>query len=386
MNILHVCICGQFNENYSYQDNLITKYHSLMGHDVSIIAPVLRFSDTNGYEEEVLPGFQLINNNIKLYRLPYASGINKKIAKKFRIYNDLSKTINQISPDFIFIHGVQFLDVFKVVKYLKQNPNIKVVADNHTDYYNSAKNWLSMTVLHKIIWKACAKKLESRCGKFFGVTPVRCDFLRDVYGIEGRKIDLLPLGADDEMLNFSDRMAVRNEVRKKYGIETKHFLIVSGGKIDQTKNVHLLLEAVKGIELENIRVVYFGNLIADIKEAIEKLTDSLKIINAGWLGVRDIYKLLIGADLIIFPGTHSVLWEQACATGVPCVFNRINGMEHVNVDGNCILLNGNSINEIRECILKVVTNEQYYSVLTEKAKLNSDQFLFSHIAQKSLCV
>ena len=38
--------------------------------------------------------------------------------------------LEEIKPDLIFIHGIQFLDIYQVFRYLKVNNNVKVVVDN----------------------------------------------------------------------------------------------------------------------------------------------------------------------------------------------------------------------------------------------------------------
>ena len=37
MNITHVCLCGLITEGFSYQENMLVKYHTLLGHKVSVI-------------------------------------------------------------------------------------------------------------------------------------------------------------------------------------------------------------------------------------------------------------------------------------------------------------------------------------------------------------
>uniref|UniRef100_A0A7V4NFN5 Glycosyltransferase family 1 protein n=1 Tax=Fervidobacterium pennivorans TaxID=93466 RepID=A0A7V4NFN5_FERPE len=37
MRIVHVCLTAQYTDGLSYQENLLTKYHKLLGHEVIII-------------------------------------------------------------------------------------------------------------------------------------------------------------------------------------------------------------------------------------------------------------------------------------------------------------------------------------------------------------
>ena len=37
MKIVHLCLCSFFPDNYSYQENLLPKYHKRLGYDVEVI-------------------------------------------------------------------------------------------------------------------------------------------------------------------------------------------------------------------------------------------------------------------------------------------------------------------------------------------------------------
>ena len=47
MRILHLCLANFYIDNYSYQENMLPKYHKMMGHYVSVIASKVSF-DENG--------------------------------------------------------------------------------------------------------------------------------------------------------------------------------------------------------------------------------------------------------------------------------------------------------------------------------------------------
>ena len=47
MRITHLCLACFFPDGYSYQENMLPKYHKKLGHDVSVIASLQTF-DKNG--------------------------------------------------------------------------------------------------------------------------------------------------------------------------------------------------------------------------------------------------------------------------------------------------------------------------------------------------
>lgn len=382
MKILHLCLCGQYNEYLSYQDNLIPKYHKIFGHEVTVIAPTLMHSPKENKEILVSPVEKLLDNGIKLIRLPYRFPL--KFAKKFRTYKNLKKTLEKEMPDFVFVHGVQFLEIFTLIKFLKKNKNIKVVADNHTDYHNSASNWLSLYILHGKIWRFCAKKLEKFCAKYYGVTPVRCDFLNKVYNIPKEKIDLLPLGADDFRIKEINKPNLKKQFRAKLGINENDFVITTGGKIDEFKRIDILLEAFKKIDSENrnLKIIYFGNIEETLKIKFESFSENKNIIYLGWQNTDEINEIFLSSDLAIFPGSHSVLWEQAIATGLPCVFRYIEGMHHVNVNDNCVFLRTEEEQELINVIDKITLDNEYYWELKNRSLTAKNFFSYSDISKK----
>ena len=111
------------------------------------------------------------------------------------------------------------------------------------------------------------------------------------------------------------------------------------------------------------------------------------MIDVGWISSEQFYGYFFAADLAFFPGQHSVLWEQACASKVPCVFGRWDGMDHVDNGGNARFLDCSTPEEIRELIQKLHFTADYQEMLTAARSEKTDIYLYSRIAEKSLeCV
>ena len=45
MKIVHLCLSAFFIDNYSYQENMLPKYHVKMGHKVTVIASIFSFNN-----------------------------------------------------------------------------------------------------------------------------------------------------------------------------------------------------------------------------------------------------------------------------------------------------------------------------------------------------
>lgn len=385
LKVLNLCLGSFFIENWSYQENLLAKYYKKIGNDVTVIASCFSFNDVTK-EPEFIEACEYINKDgVRIRRIEYLSKKLSGIYKILRIYKSTYDSICKEKPDIIFIHGCQFLDILKVIKYKNKNPEVKIFIDNHADYINSATNWVSKNILHKIIWKYCARKIQPYTEKFYGVTPNRCTFLEEMYGIDKKNIELLVMGADDEKINLAKSTDARSIIRKQLNFKDTDFVIITGGKIDKRKNIHLLMEAINNNKNSNIRLIVFGTTNSEMADKIENLSKSKNIEYIGWIESEETYKYFSASDLAIFPGTHSVLWEQAIGSGLPCIFKKWENMTHVDVGGNCLFLKEDSIEEIENTIDQVIDNKDLYNCM-KKISMEKGKEIFSYekIARRSI--
>lgn len=151
MKIIHICLCGPYNDGWSYQENCLSYYHKKLGYEVSIITtPYINKKEGLGisYFKE---GQYIDENNIKVIRIKSTQRGASKIASVFKKYPNLNKHLLSEKPDILFIHGCQFADLITISNYLKKNRNIEVFIDNHADYSNSVSGFFSKYVVHKLI-------------------------------------------------------------------------------------------------------------------------------------------------------------------------------------------------------------------------------------------
>ena len=384
MKVVHLCLGSFYPDNYSYQENLLPKFHKELGCDVEVIASTQSF-DEHG-KVCFLPNVGTYQNeyDIKVTRLPYKS--KNKIWKKLKRYVGTYDAIEKASPDILFIHGGQFLDIDQVVKYLKGHPGVTVYVDNHADFSNSATNWMSKNILHKIIWKHAEHQIEPYTKKFYGVLPARVDFLKNIYGLPAEKCELLVMGADDELVEASNKTEVKNRIREKYGIGSDDFLIMTGGKIDQWKTQTLLLmEAVQKIKSEKVRLIVFGSVTPELKNQVNELVDGIRVQYIGWVQAKESYPLFAAADLVVFPGRHSVFWEQVVAQGIPMLCKEWAGTKHIDVGGNVQFLVRDSADEIQEEIERLIDQpEEYEKMKNVAVREGMKVFSYRDIAKRAI--
>lgn len=378
MKIVHICLAGGiYNEDWNYQENMLIKYHRRMGYEVTYIVGPYQYSNS-GKIEYVGPANYFDKNDVHIIRLKM---VKFQISKtKLKKYKRLLPILESEKPDIIFIHNVQFIDACIVRKYLKKHSYISLYVDNHADNFNSASNWLSKKVLHGILWKWIARRIDPYVKKWYGVLPNRVEFLHDRYGIANDRIELLHMGGEDV-----EQDGVKADVmRKKYDIEKNDFLIVSGGKFDKYKRqIMLLIDAVNSLKDDTIKLIVFGTMEDDIKkEVLEKC--SMKVQYIGWIEPAKTYDVFAMAQLALFPSRHSVFWEQAVSQGIPLCVKYWEGITHINVNNNCIFLYEDSEEEIKKVIVSLRKEKTAYDTLKNNAEQCRRQFLYSDIAKKAI--
>lgn len=384
MKIMHIALFATYNDYWGYQENLLLKYQRKMGHDVSLIVSNKTFKE--GSLSFVPESDYYLNDGQHIIRLAYKEFISKKISKGVK-YFSIYKYLEEFKPDLIMIHGLSNISVLQVSKYKKRiNRNCKIIADNHVDYYNGASKPYSLKDKFYILYTRLINKLmQKNYDKVYGVTPWRVQYQKEIFKIPSSKSDLLVMGGDVDKINFNNQLIIKSEIRQKWSIDNDDFLLITGGKIDFPKNIHLLMQAINEINNPKIKLLVFGTFAKTMSyEDVEKfISDKIQLI--GWIDSSKVYDYFLASDLGVFPGTHSVLWEQACACGLPCIFKKWQGMQHVDVGGNSVLLDDVCVESIKKTIIDLVNNKSKFDNMKHISMTEGvNTFSYATIAKKSI--
>lgn len=385
MRILHCCLAAFYIDDVGYQENILPRIHKKQGHQVDIVA------STETYVEKTKLGYTqastyLSKDGIEVTRIPYWSWIPHIVARKLRIYTGLRTILYEKKPEILFLHDCQFLSILTITSYAKRN-RVKIFVDCHTDFVNSARNWVSRRVLHQIVYRYCAKKIEPYTTKFFGTLPIRSVFLNEVYGINQEKIALLPFGVDDTNFKKSQLPEIRTKIRNKLGFETSDIVLITGGKLDRRKNIHILVDTFTRLRSShsNIKLIVFGKPSEELEEELIPKLQNEGIAYIEWIDSKEIFKYFCSSDLAVFPGTHSVLWEEAVGIGLPAIFKRWNGIEHVDLGGNCIFLDQTTKEVLYSTLFDLIDQPDQLSKMREiAAEKGPNVFTYSEIARKAI--
>ncbi len=383
MRIVHLCISIPYNDYWGYQENLLPKYHRKQGHEVTVITT--NTIQVEGGFETVPTGRYQLDDGQQIIRLDYQRGLFKKLSVFRKKFNVLP-LLRELKPDFIMVHGLANCTALQVKKYVKKYaPHCRVVADSHKDYDNQPhyRGWKHMLLF--AYYRRLNRRMASCYETVFGVTPGRVKYMQKEFHIAPERSALLVMGADDEAIAFDKKDELRKTLCESYDIPEDDFLIVTGGRIDEAKNIHTLMQAFAQVDLEHTTLLVFGNTRPAIEKTIQTLAKHPKIRYIGWVDSKKVYDIFLSAQLAFFPGSHSVLWEQACACGIPGVFKDDPGRRHVDLGGNCILLQDCSVESLQNVLQKICTDkEAYASMLRVAQEKNISYFSYDNIAHRVL--
>lgn len=379
MKIVHVIIAAAYKEGYGYQENILPAKHVELGLDTYVVT----------FDKDYSKGIEYINDDgVKVTKLP----INDSRSSRIRYVSSFTKKtkglltyLENISPDIIFVHGLQSIDILYVCDYCAKHSDVKLYVDQHADYYNTPIDKFTTHLFYKLVYGYIAQRLSKYAIKFWGVTPWRVDYLQKVYGVKPEKTDLLVMGGDEKFIDWENRNIIKNQIRFKYHIPDNAFVVITGGKIDKAKNIHLLIDAVECLKSQNVFLLVFGNMTKDMEEYCSpKFKEN--VIYLGWLDSKNVYPYFLSSDLAFFPGTHSVLWEQAMACGIPGVFKDWDGgFSHMDCGGNAIFCKEISIESIQSEIQTLVEDKKRYLDMKYISETISRKvFSYIEIAKKSI--
>ena len=398
MNILHLCVFGPYSDKFSYQENVIPRYHAMEGHNVTVIVRNLAFDYTGNIVETERASY-IDEYGVNVRRLPYKRYFSRSLTDVF-LYIPILKILKTVRPDLIFIHDAQLtsLSYFDVLKYCKrENRNCIVFGDIHSDYYNSGNNkkrgFLKTFLLKRIRSHFC-HKIVPMYKKVYYVAQSCLPYAQDFCRIPLNKMELLPLGFNDELLATKDKENIRTLIREKYGFNSKDIIIVHGGKINSEKRTKELINGILLLNNPNVKLFLFGGIAKEYeKEIIPLISDNSSwIVYFGPLSPNDYYNIYLSSDLAVFPGSQSAIWQEAIGCFLPIVvYYRDGQTQYLNRCGNATffenqdeksiaskldeVLNNNKLKIMKEAALEA---SQFFSYRTSSSKIIKDYYFFKN--------
>jgi len=352
MIIVHIDLTGTYNEEMNYQENLLPRVNVSHGHKVFFITTCYQWK--NGYTEETRKGRYDLLDGVHLIRIPYKRFCFGLIEKKLRIVTNLYKLLESLAPDIIMIHCIQTMECYTIIRYVKNHRDVKLFADSHTDFNNSARSFLSREVLHRFFYKPIAKKLQPYVIKFLCCSYESIFFFKKMYKIDPEKIEHFPLGGI--ILSDDEYKSRRARARLELGIGENDILLTHSGKMEKEKKTIELVSAFQSINKgKNIHLILIGSMDKDVSKAIKVIMEKGPNIKyLGWKKGNELINYLCACDLYCQPGSQSATMQNAACSR--CALLLYPYKSHKYLWNENVVFYVRNENEIRSALLSIINN------------------------------
>jgi len=265
---------------------------------MKIIIEVENFDPSSGYLERYLAeGLSKLGHKVYIFTFGKNTKVLREISGVFKVV--YIPSIGRVANVF---HLPSFNGVLYIIKFLKmEKPNIvhcqplgsllsivfllfkkgfryKIVGSIATQLNTVFSPWnFTKTMLFYMSKIFIAHYVEKRTELFFAKTKELAKILSSVYDVSQDKFRIIPLGTDPELFKFNCNSRV--SIRKKLGFSKDDILIVYSGKINFSKRLHILIEALSPIIKKDRRVKF---LIIGKGDTKSTLLGVCKLKFIGW--------------------------------------------------------------------------------------------------------
>lgn len=345
-----------------------------MGVKVNVVAPQsLTHALLRG--EKILPRvFQAITNqgnSFKVYR-PYSISFgtgHKRLSKMVNNYNqkNLLRVLNKVRPEILYGHF--WYNAQRVSGYALNHSLPLFVACGEGD--NAIEDLCAeLSTEDKMRLKEAVK----------GVISVSSENKRKSikYGLaKEENIIVLPNCVDDALFHCSDGLSKR----KSLGISSEDFVVSFTGAFIQRKGSKTLSKAIKLLNNPNLKSIFMGKPMDFDNET----PDCPGIVYMSSTEHEKIPELLNASDLFVLPTLNEGCCNaivEALACGIPVVSSNRPFNGDILNDGNSIVVNPESVEEVASAISRLMNDKSLYSQKRKYAVEHSHEYSIVERAKK----
>ena len=321
MKILHLCLSCFYIDDAGYQENYLVRQHVRDGHEVLVIASTETFDGRGGltYTE---PKTYTGSDGARVIRIPYSKWLPRRLAKKLRIHPGVYDLVAKFKPDVILFHGSSGNEIVSVARYARDHPNVLFYTDSHADSNNSAQNFMSRNILHRLFYRFRLHQALPQIKKVLCVSIEAMDFLSEAYGVPDEMLEFFPLGG--EVLRKEEIQEKRAVTRAALEASEDTFIFIQTGKMAKRKRLASSLRAFALLPGDNLRFWIVGLLGDEIRDEVVALIDAdPRVVFLGWKSPEELTDLLCAADAYVQPGSQSATMQNALCCGCPVILDDV---------------------------------------------------------------
>lgn len=331
-----------FSENMGYSENCLPKAMASLGQEVHVISSDLQvYGNLSNYDDvygkylgprnQTLQSKQI--DGFTLHRLPHnlllgyvnIIGLNHKVKE---LAPDIVQTISCVSINTMKIATMKFYIKFKLFTECHQHLSIikPYLRNKKLDSVKKIIYFLSRTQPGRII-----SLLTEKC---YPIAADCAEVAYRYYGVQKRKIKIIPLGTDTELFTSvenENEKVERYNLRHSLGIDDLEIVCIYTGRFSEEKNPLLLSEAIDILNQKNLRyrAIFIGD--GPQKQQIKKASSSIII---DFVPYCDLPKYYRASDIGVWPTQESTSMLDAASCSLPIVVsNKIGTPERISGNG-----------------------------------------------------
>ncbi len=388
MKIVH--IVQHYMPGHTYQENYLPAEMQKLGHDVTILSGV----DNPEFYTDALhqPGDSITDKdvNVRYVKMRYKS-LHTQI-------DGLYARLTEEKPDLVFVHGFLIARNFDLVRYANKHQDCAFCADTHETYLlafnacfsGSFKDRIRRILYFRIVYRLWRRQMEKRYTVIFYVTPPRKTYAIKELGFSEQKLKPLWLGAEMESLPYDRKAALRTEIRTRLNIPADAKILILAGKLDEKKRPVELAEAFARLNDARWWLVYVGSVEEDIRERIDHAAgDTGRICYTGFISGEAVLEYIAASDLAVYPGAHSVLWEQTVCLGIPAAFHEPEPGDAAHLsdaaEPNAVFLKSGSAEELYGLLQDLTQDEAQLATMGERARrYGAGHLSYTELAKRAI--
>ena len=369
-----------FHPDAGYQVNILAKYMAAEGYEVFILTAepdkLPKYLTDFFGRDNIMDGDKRYSDKygVSIIRVPLRAYISGRAIYDKKIW----RTIRELQPDILFVHGCDTYIGMQVLKNAHRLP-YKIVSDNHM-VDMASKNPLRS--LFRIYYK---KVIASRIIKEHipVLRMVADNYVEKRLGIPLKQAPLIPFGSDTML--FHPNTDVREAFRKKYNLKNNTFVFCYAGKLDEYKGGIFLGQVLleKFSVNKEIAFIIVGNVSGEYGEKVEELFRKSQnhILRFPTQKYEDLAEFYQAADAAFFPHACSLSFFDVQACGLPVISEKMDINEERCSHENGLNFEIGNVEECRKqiCTLVNMNNEKF-----SQMKNNAVDFIYENYNYKNI--
>ncbi|WP_319589877.1 glycosyltransferase family 1 protein [uncultured Draconibacterium sp.] len=244
----------------------------------------------------------------------------------------------------------------------------------------------SYKIARLIYLRYAVKKSVKKASKIICISEFTKNELIKNYGVEQSRLEVIHEAVDREGFNLSDKS--KNRVIKDVKLRNNQFFL-SVGHLEPRKNYNNLILAYSSLS-ESIRKKYpliiVGKKNHDYKNDLKLIEKSIGVFYLEFISREDLIWLYANCKVHIFPSIYEGFGFPTLEAGLyakPTIGANQSSIPEIAGKG-AIYFDPFSIEDIRNTILKVISDSALYDHLSQFAKSNVKRFSWEENALKTM--